>query len=329
MKYLTYRDRIVIETLVKRNASVAEIAAHLGRCRQTIYNELKRGALTLVRSDLTEYQSYSADIAQQKHEYAQTAKGRPLKIGKDHAFAAFLQHKIKKERFSPAAALASARSCGRFDTSVCAATLYSYIYKGVLDLSRRDLLRSKPPKGKKAPLTPPKVLEAPSIDDRPDWINDRSELGHWEMDCVCSKQGRKPALLVLTERASRYELIFKIPNKETKTVVGILNRLEDQLGPARFRDVFRSITVDNGAEFRDYAGLRADARTEIYYCHPYRSGERGSNENCNSIIRRWFPKGTDFTDVTDEDVQRVQDWINHYPRNILGWCCAADFGIAV
>ena len=246
-----------------------------------------------------------------------------MKIGNDHAYASFIEQKIKFEKFSPAAALAAARNTGEFGTVLSVNTLYSYIYNGVLDLSSKDLLRGKPKKQYKR-LTPPKVVEAPSIDKRPEYINDRSELGHWEMDCVCSKQGKTAALLVLTERKSRYELIYKIPNKEMKTVVGVLDQIEQQLGPAAFSQRFKSITVDNGSEFRDYYGMKKD-RTEIYYCHPYRSGERGSNENANSIIRRFFPKGTDFTDVTQAQVDKVQYWMNHYPRKVLGWCCASDY----
>lgn len=327
MGYLTYRDRIVIETLVKRKTSVAEIAKHLGRSRQTIYNELRRGDVVLLDRYLREYHSYSADVAQQKHDYAQSAKGRPLKIGNDHAFAAYIEHKIKHDHFSPAAALAAARALGRFDTDVCRVTLYSYIYKGYLNLRSGDLLRGRRKKKQYSQLRPPKVVEAPPIDQRPEYINDRSVLGHWEMDCVCSCQGKKAALLVLTERVSRTELIRKIPNKEMKTVVGVLDALEKELGSEVFRDTFKSITVDNGSEFRDYFGMIKDGRTQIYYCHPYRSGERGTNENSNGIIRRFFPKGTDFTDVPDEDIRRVQDWMNHYPREILGWHCPADFGL--
>ena len=333
MGYLTYRERIVIEALVKRKTPVKEIAAHLGRCFSTIYKELKKGRVVLVDTHLKEYISYSADVAQQKHDYAQTNKGIQLKIGSDHGYAAYIEHKIKVDHFSPAAALAAARNSDQFTTDISVGTLYNYIHSGVLAVSAGDLLRAAGKKKKKDPLTPPKVLEAPSIDDRPDYINDRSELGHWEMDCVCSKQGKKPALLVLTERASRHELMFKMMNKEMASVVRVLDKLERRLGSERFRSTFRSITVDNGSEFRDYRGMtrsiNGGSRTEVYYCHPYRSGERGSNENCNAIIRRWFPKGTDFTKISQKEIYRVQTWINNYPRKVLGWCCAADFGITI
>ena len=326
MKYLTYRERIEIETLLKRNTPVKEIAAFLSRGLSTIYKEIKRGAVQLLNSDLTPYVSYSADVAHSHHQYAQTSKGRPLLIGNDHALAAYLEHKIKLDHYSPAAALAAARRTGKFVAVPSVNTLYHYIYDGVLDLSAADLLRGRP-KRAAARLVPPKVVGAPSIDSRPQQISDRSSFGHWEMDCVCSCKGKLSALLVLTERKSRYELIFKIPNKEMKTVVSVLDDLEGNLG-SRFCDLFKSITVDNGSEFRDYHGLcrsiHGGKRLEVYYCHPYRSGERGSNENANSIIRRFFPKGTDFTNVPLGSISSVQDWINHYPRRILGWSAACD-----
>lgn len=331
MRHLRYEDRIRIETLVKIHTQVKVIAAQLGRCFSTIYAELRRGRVELLDKEYRTYVSYSADVAQQKHDYAQTAKGRPLKIGNDHAFAAYIEYKIKHDRYSPAAALAAARRSGRFVTDVCINTLYSYIYAGVLQLTPRDLLRGRP-KRQSEPKTPPKVTGAPAITDRPEYINDRSELGHWEMDCVCSSTGQTAALLVLTERVSRYELIFKIPDKTTASVVRVIDGLERRLG-ADFPYIFQSITVDNGSEFRDYDGIRLGIagapRTEVYYCHPYCSSERGSNENANSIIRRFFPKGTNFAKVSKARVQRVQDWMNHYPRRVLDWCCAADFRAAI
>lgn len=99
--------------------------------------------------------------------------------------------------------------------------------------------------------------------------------------------------------------------------------LEREYG-ANFSKIFRTITVDNGSEFSDCAGMekscrRKGNRTKIYYCHPYSLYERGSNENVNKMIRRWFPKGTDFRKVTAKAIQKVEDWINNYPREILGF----------
>ncbi len=329
MKYLTYGQRLQIEALYKVHIPVWKIAKEIGCCRSTVYKELLRGAVQLLDSELCPYVSYSADVAQQKHDYAQTSKGRPLKIGGDRAFAAYIEHCIRDLHYSPAAALASARRTGRFYTDISINTLYSYIYHGYLGIGVQHLIYGRR-KRKKEPdeLRPPLVQDAPSIEQRPEHINDRSELGHWEMDCVCGKKKTPAALLVLTERASRYELIYKIPDKRAATVCSVLDGLERDLGVS-FRDVFQSITVDNGSEFRDYYGLCSSLmggkRTEVYYCHPYRSGERGSNENANRIIRRFVPKGTDICTITDELVQQIQDWMNHYPREILGWACPDDY----
>lgn len=331
MKYLTYPQRLQIEALYKAHIPIKKIADIVGCCFSTVYKELKRGRVQLLDTELREYTSYSADIAQQKLDYAQTSKGRPLKLGSDHAFADFITSRIKQDNYSPAAALAEANDRG-FDTQICVNTLYSYIDKGVLAVSNRDL----PVKGKRKKTAEPKrtgshrVKEAPSIDLRPEYVNDRSELGHWEMDCVCSGVGKRAALLVFTERVSRYELIFKLPDKTTASVVGVLDKLERQLRHD-FPKIFRSITVDNGSEFCDWHGMRRSLygglRTEIYYCHPYRSSERGSNENANRIIRRFIPKGTDISRISHRRVREIQDWMNHYPRRVLGYACAADFGV--
>ena len=90
-----------------------------------------------------------------------------------------------------------------------------------------------------------------------------------------------------------------------------------------------SATVDNGTEFADCEGLEGSSlgdgqRTKLYYCHPYSSWERGTNENTNKMVRRKIPKGVNFDDMTDEDIQAVEDWINNYPRELLGFYNAGD-----
>ncbi len=165
------------------------------------------------------------------------------------------------------------------------------------------------------------------IEERSQEINNRSTFGHWEMDTVVGKaKGGGPVLLVLTERLTRYEIIMKIASKTTKEVVRSLNRIERNLG-ARFKRVFQTITVDNGSEFMDTDGIEKSCRckrprTKVYYCHPYSSWERGSNENTNGIIRRFIPKGTLIDQYSDKEIFRVQRWINNYPRKVLGYLSA-------
>lgn len=129
-------------------------------------------------------------------------------------------------------------------------------------------------------------------------------------------------LLTLTERMSRQEIIIKLPDRKAETVRRAIDRLERKT--PGFRQKFRSITTDNGSEFMEYdkqvkSCLRKRARFAIYYCHSYSAWEKGSVENHNRMIRRFFPKGTNFDEVTSADVRRVQDWMNSYPRRVLGW----------
>lgn len=145
-----------------------------------------------------------------------------------------------------------------------------------------------------------------------------------EMDTVVGGQKKgKACLLVLSERMTREEIVIKIKNKKASSVVHALNMLERKLGSRKFREKFKTITCDNGCEFMDAKGIEKSRytkgnRTTLYYCHPYSSYERGTNENINRMIRRFFPKGINFDIVTQKEVTMVQDWINNYPRKIFG-----------
>ena len=146
---------------------------------------------------------------------------------------------------------------------------------------------------------------------------------------VVGKKRTKARLLVLSERVTRREIIIRIKDGRAETVVAALDRLERIYGAA-FYEIFKTITVDNGSEFADADGIERSARrkdakrTTVYYCHAYSSCERGTNENINRMIRRQFPKGTDFDKVTAAEVKRVETWLNDYPREILGFMSSAE-----
>lgn len=184
-----------------------------------------------------------------------------------------------------------------------------------------------------------------SIEQRPEEIDEREEFGHWEGDTVYSGRGKRKttrALLTLTERKTRKEIIIAIPNRKAETVVKALDALERKLGARRFRAIFKSITFDNGTEFAAAEELERSCvnkrlpRTKVYFCHPYSSWERGTNENTNGMIRRRFPKGTNFAAVTNAQIAQAENWINNYPRKILGYKsseivfreCLRELGIA-
>lgn len=214
-----------------------------------------------------------------------------------------------------------------FSTSICVSTFYSYITKGVFLFLTNDDLPEKPKK--KRTYKKVKTMKRPprgdSIEKRPAEVDTRETVGDWEMDTVySSKEGEKDTLLVMTERKSRIPIMELMPDRTRESVIAALDRIERRFGSRRFRQIFRTITVDNGGEFADVEGLERSAlckkkRTKVYFCHPYSSYERGSNENENKMIRRHFPKGTDFGKVTAAEVKRAERWIARYPRKILGW----------
>lgn len=122
---------------------------------------------------------------------------------------------------------------------------------------------------------------------------------------------------------TREEIIIKIKGKNNEYVVKAINTLERKYGK-RFYDKFKTITFDNGMEFMDYKGmekscLRKGNRTEIYYAHLYCSGERGSNENNNRLIRRWIPKGTSINNISKDFINKIENWINNYPRAMFDY----------
>ena len=164
-----------------------------------------------------------------------------------------------------------------------------------------------------------------SIEKRPAEVDARETFGHWEGDTVYSKKDGSKALFVLTERLTREEIIMRIKDRTAESVIKALDRIERKYGPVLFRKIFQTITFDNGGEFADVDRMERSPlrktlkRTKVYFCHPYSSYERGSNECQNKMIRRPFPKGTDFGNVTDAEVARAESWMNNYPRKILGW----------
>jgi IS30 family transposase len=147
------------------------------------------------------------------------------------------------------------------------------------------------------------------------------------MDCVCGST--KTTLLVLTERLTRKEIIFKMPNQKAESVHHCLNIIEHKYGK-NFKKVFKSITVDNGSEFSDVGALekskfgKNNKRTKLYYCHPYSSYERGTNERINREIRRLIPKGSNLANYTNEEISDVEKWVNDYPRQVLNFNTSAN-----
>ena len=323
-KTFTKRTRDKLEALYNAGLPVKLIAEELGYSFQAIYHELKRGYYMHRNTDWTETRKYSADKAQLSADINATAKGAPLKLGNDKEFATFVEDMVLKG-YSPGAILLYIKENGlKFKTKVCRVTLYSYIDKGVfLKVSNKNLLRKgerKVTKQKKEAKKLPNIEH--SIEKRSPEINARTTFGHWEGDSVIGKINKGETVLTLTERLTRAEIIIKSPGKTAASTVRMLDRLERKLGSTNFRKIFKSITFDNGTEFSDAEGIEfspytGKRRTTVFYCHPYCSSERGSNENQNGFIRRFIPKGTAISGYSSAYIHQVQNFINDYPRAIF------------
>lgn len=334
-KQLKYNDRIRLEAWLRAKISVQDIANMLHVHRSTIYREIKRGQYEHLNSDYTVEMRYSPEIAQRRCDANLQVRGTQLKIGNDYKYAEYIENKIVKENYSPEAVLGELRVQNRakdFSVSICIRTLYNYIDKGVfLNLTNKNLpVKRNKKRGYKKVRVQKRASVGTSIEERPEYIKDRKEFGHWEMDSVVGKRGKsKNTFLVLTERKTRNEIIFKLPDHSAAEVVKAVDRLEITWG-SMFSNVFKTITVDNGTEFSYFNELERsctkpnEKRTKVYYCHPYSSWERGSNENNNKMVRRIVPKGTNFDDMTDDEVLDMQIWINGYPRRIHNYHSAAE-----
>lgn len=335
-KNITYTQRLQLEACLKAGLHKREIATKLGVCLATIYNELKRGEYKHKTIKYTDWfgdkhyklvTAYSPNLAEEKYRLGQSSHGAPLKVGNDYDFVRYVEKRILIDKLSPCAVLGEINRNNLFKTRISKTTMYRYIETGIFyNVRLQDLpIKRKVKRYRKTVAKrPPKGT---SIEQRPIEIAKRNTFGHWEMDCVVGKKQSKDTLLVLTERLTRYEIIIKMPNRKADTVVRSLNKLERKYGK-QFRPLFKSITVDNGVEFSNFVGLEKSIyggqRTQVFYCHPYTSCERGSNERINRDIRRLLPKGTDFTKYTDKHIQAVADWVNAYPREIFGFATSAE-----
>ena len=325
-KHLNYEERIKIEALSKIGMKSEEIAKEIGCSGRTVRRELAKGRTELLNSDLTTRVEYSADIGQQKHDYAATGKGPMLKIGKDFELVKEIERLIIDEKMSPYAAAETINSSGEFKTRISYKTIYNYIDAGLFpNLTNKHLPVKKNEKKQKHNKVRQAInnTKGTSIRERAGSIDAREETGHWEMDTVVGKKGTSEVLLVLTERKTREEIIRKMKSKSQYCVVKELDKIERKLGSKKFRETFKTITCDNGCENLDFEGIERSVlikqkRTTVYYAHPYSAWERGSNENANKLIRRFIPKGVDIGEFSHERIKMIEHWINNYPRRIFG-----------
>lgn len=323
-RFLTSTERIKIELWKKEGYSQAEIARRLGVHRSTVCRELKVGRCEQLDGRTWKtYEIYSADLAEQKHAYAQTSKGSDLKIKNRRDYLDAIEKRVM-QKHSFEEAIAYLAETADFDIHISKQTAYRYLQMGLFAKLKYSDLPCPPKRKKRRKVVARRNVNYPdhrSIETRPREIDARSVVGHWEIDSIVGKaKGARESCLVLSERKTRQEIVLRPDGKTADATVSALRGLRRAIG-RDFSMIFQTITCDNGSEFADQKGMEIDASL-VYYCHPQSPSERGTNENINRLLRRKLPKGKSLSQLTPEQAKEVQDWVNGYHRPILGGRCS-------
>ena len=310
---LTLSERVIIETLLKEKRSKSYIAEQLGRSGSTISNELNKWKGSQFY--------YSAQLADQYARYLNVTKRNKDKITLNNALKIQVYRGLLN-RLSPE--LISGRLKIAYpdkpDMQISYESIYRYIYahpqgkvnKKLIKLLLRKKTRRRSNKKRAGPRG--KIKDAVSIENRPSAVENRNEAGHWEGDLVIGAR-HNSCIGSIVERKSRYTILVKLNDKKAKTVcLAFAKKLNKQ--PVVFK---KSMTYDNGKEMAEHKLITKKTGMDIYFAHPYSSYERGTNENTNGLIRRFYPKKTDFNTVGHKELESLQEYLNNRPRKVLGY----------
>lgn len=235
--------------------------------------------------------------------------------------SAYFTEQFKKADYAPDVVVGVAKRHQLFfpEEMVCTTTLYTYIDQLLLEIRNIDLQNQVSRKRTTKQKRKNKKVLGKSIEDRPAYVEDRTEFGYFEIDTVVGKrEGSETALLTLTERKSRFEFIRLIDNKDADSVAYALQNLIKEFVSSTFKWVFQSVTSDNGSEFASLTET-LEGRCPVYFTHPYTSCERGTNGNHNRMIRRKIPKHESLEGYSRKDMQGVEQGMNDLPRRILDY----------
>lgn len=331
--HLKEEDRVVIQTLVNQKDSNGKrlfnntyIANYLGVNRSTISRELRnrKSYRFMVRSGKTIEKPYNATDAQNDYLFKRGLSKGEYILKKYPIMAKFIEDKIKHDKWAPDAIVGFMKVHGHFlkdgFSSISTPTIYNAIRHGIIDVKLEHTRRMKDiPDYKYHNNSLPASKIPYSIETRPYEINSRQVFGHFELDTVLSKKnGQHHCLLTFTERKTRFEIILRLSSKSSSEVVNKINQLKSFFNK-HYDKVFKSFSTDNGSEFSDFLNIISNSKTKLYFCHPYCSGEKGSNEKHNSMIRYFIPKGTLIETVSDQQLNQITSWMNNYPRKILNY----------
>lgn len=332
--HLTQDDRAKIQSLIeqkdekgKRLFSNTYIANYIGVNKSTISRELRKrkSYRFMVRSGRSIPKPYNAVDAHNDYLFKRGLSKGEYKLRLYPKMAKFIEDKIKIEKWAPDVIIGYMKTHGYFSKDgfcpITVPTIYNAIRFGIINVKLEDTRRMKyNPKYEYNESNTIAASKIPySIENRPEEIDNRLIFGHFELDTVVgTNRGKHECLMTLTERKTRFEIIFKLSCKTSEEVVNKFNQIKDFM-KTNYDKIFKSITTDNGSEFWGFLDIMKDTKTKIYFCHPYCSGEKGTNEKHNSMIRYFIPKKTLIENYSYKDINNIANWMNNYPRKILNY----------
>lgn len=305
--HLTQDQRYQIQAWSKAGWYQTQMAEQLGCSQSTISRELKRNGCK---------QGYSAGKAEQTCRQRHKNKPKQRKHWEvlDVWIGTYLEQGWTPERIA-----VESRQAKPHGMSVS----HEWIYLRLRDDAKRggNLWRYLPRARKKRKPRLPKadrrggIRNRVSISERPKEVEDRSTLGNWEIDTVVSA-GKQSAVVTALERKSRLYLAMFVESRDAKSVG---DALVTMLQPYALQGKVITITADNGREFAGHEQIAAQLKCSVYFADPYSSYQRGGNEHHNGLLRRFYPKGTDFATVSESQLRDAVTKINLWPRKCLGW----------
>jgi IS30 family transposase len=297
-KQLTQCQRYQIYALLKSDHNQTEIAGIIGVHKSTISRELKRN------------RGQRGYRPKQAHQKAKERRKPNRKRIHPHTWT-WIEEKICED-WSPEQISLWLEKYKK--APVSHEWIYQYIYadkRAGGELHKHLRCQKKRRKRYGANDRRGKITNRVSIDQRPPVVEERSRLGDWEADTVIGKKSSF-ALVTLVERKSRFTLLKKV---NQRTAAATTEAIIEMLKPYSSKTL--TITCDNGREFAGHQEIAKEIKTEVFFAHPYSSWERGTNENTNGLLRQYFPKGSDFSKITDDKVQFAEKRLNRRPRKCL------------
>ena len=313
-KRLSLFERIIIETLLGEKRTKTYISKKLNRARSTISREINFWVVNpedRYRAALAN--SYAKDWNDKKRTDTKLTLSKALQV---QVYKGLLDH-LSPESISGRLKLIFP---GDPMLNISYESIYKHIYahpqshigKELIGLLLRCKTRYRGRKGIKK--NHQSIKDRVSIEARPVHIKDRLEVGHWEGDLMIGvHQGS--CIGTIVERKTRFTVLVKVGNKKSENVCKAFSQKLCKY-PLSLR---KTMTYDNGTEMAQHKTLAEQTGMSIYFAHPYSSWERGTNENTNGLVRRFYPKKTDFNKVSEGDLNRLQDRLNNRPRKVLGY----------